>query len=155
MLRDVNAPWLTVIPAYEEDSAKRLAAVARRLTKTGGAALTFDYFDDDMFACTLYRGGKRAAVCHSFGSFAKLGKQLAELFKDEGPQKAFRYAARCDGLDEQIALIEETVGTELYALQEDEPYLAARQRIKRCDNISSISPRFRLRAYCKFCRFIG
>lgn len=134
MLRDVNAPWLTVIPAYDEypGSAKRLAAAARKLTETGGAALTFDYFDDDMFACTLYRGGKRAAVCHSFASFAKLGKQLAELLGDDAPKKAFRYAARCDDLEEQIALIEETVGTELYALQGDEPRIVPRGSATMC-----------------------
>ena len=116
LLRDRNLPWLTLVPAHEEegDFPLRLEKAARRLTKgSDAAALLFFYYDDDAFVCRLYRNGRRAASCHSDESWAKLGKQLDELFGDTSASKAFRYASRCSSLEEKLALLEETVGATL------------------------------------------
>ena len=73
LLRDRNLPWLTLVPAQEEegDLLLRLEKAARRLTKgSDAAALLFFYYDDDAFVCRLYRNGRRAASCHSDESWA-------------------------------------------------------------------------------------
>ena len=57
LLRDRNLPWLTLVPAQEEegDFPLRLEKAARRLTKgSDAAALLFFYYDDDAFVCRLY-----------------------------------------------------------------------------------------------------
>ena len=62
LLRDRNLPWLTLVPAQEEegDFPLRLEKAARRLTKGSDAvALLFYYYDDDAFVCRLYQ--KRSA----------------------------------------------------------------------------------------------
>lgn len=132
MLRDQNAPWLSVVPAYgpEQDGAKRLDRLAKRLTKDklAAAALVFDYFDDDLFLCRLYRDGKTAGSCRSNASWAKLGRALNNLFGDDFPAKALRYASRCNSLEEQVSLLEETVGAALFDVSEAEP-----RRVQRSD----------------------
>lgn len=123
LLRDRNLPWLTLVPAQEEegDFPLRLEKAARRLTKGSDAvALLFFYYDDDAFVCRLYRNGRRAASCHSDESWAKLGKQLDELFGDTSASKAFRYSSRCSSLEEKLALLEETVGAALYDVPEED-----------------------------------
>lgn len=132
LLRDRNLPWLTLVPAQEEegDFPLRLEKAARRLTKGSDAvALLFFYYDDDAFVCRLYRNGRRAASCHSDESWAKLGKQLDELFGDTSASKAFRYASRCSSLEEKLALLEETVGAALYDVPEED----APRAVPRCD----------------------
>ncbi len=109
LLREQNAPWLGVTPAYDElhGEARRLEQLAKRLTKgRDAAALLFDCFDDEMFSCSLYRNGRRTATCRSGGSWAGLGKQLNALFGEDAPAKALRYASRCTDLEEQLALLE-------------------------------------------------
>ena len=62
LLRDQNAPWLTVVPKYGETevSFRRLEKLAKKLTKNPGVfALVFYYFDDDVFSCDLFAGGKK------------------------------------------------------------------------------------------------
>ena len=132
LLRDRNLPWLTLVPAQEEegDFPLRLEKAARRLTKgSDAAALLFFYYDDDAFVCRLYRNGRRVASCHSDESWAKLGKQLDELFGDTSASKAFRYASRCSSLEEKLALLEETVGAALYDVPEED----APRVVPRCD----------------------
>ncbi len=124
LLREQNAPWLSVVPAYdpEHQEARWLEQLAKRLTKgTDGAALLFDYFDDVLFVCSFYRNGKKTASCRSGESWAKLGKQLDTLFGDDAASKALRYASRCTDLAEQLVLLEETVGAALNDIPEDEP----------------------------------
>ena len=127
-LRDQNPPWLTVTPDHdEEESYPRLVKLAGALTKEAAAgALVFEYFDDEMFSCLLYRGGKRVASCRSGASWAKLGKALGELLGDDGPVRAFRYVRRCSTLEEQVSLLEETVGAALFDIPEEEPRLVPR-----------------------------
>ena len=123
-LRDQNKPWLTVVPSHdtEDSNLERLEKVAKKLTKgSDAAALLFFYFDDDMFRCTLYQNGKKSASCESDQSWAKLGKTLGERLGDDNVPKAFRFASKCSSMEEQIKLLEETVGTTFYALQEVEP----------------------------------
>lgn len=72
---------------------------------------------------------RRAASCHSDESWAKLGKQLDELFGDTSASKAFRYASRCSSLEEKLALLEETVGAALYDVPEED----ALRVVPRCD----------------------
>ena len=123
-LRDQNKPWLTVVPSHdtEDSNLERLEKVAKKLTKgSDAAALLFFYFDDDMFRCTLYQNGKKSVSCESDQSWAKLGKALGERFGDDNVPKAFRLASKCSSMEEQIKLLEETVGTAFYELQEDEP----------------------------------
>ena len=152
-LQDQNPPWLTVVPSHDTEfgNPERLCRIAKKLTKqSDAAALLFSYFDDDMFDCTLFQNGKKSASCESSQSWAKLGKKLSELFGDNAPTKAFRYASRCSSLEEQVKLLEETVGTELYVLQEDEPRTVARgdttlQEIKAREAMLKKRPnRFRL-----------
>lgn len=131
LLRDQNPPWLTVVPAHEvgEDAFQRLSKMARQLTKgSKTAALLFYYFDDEMFRCSFYQNGKQSASCDNDQSWAKLGKRISECFGDDAPSKAFRYAARCTDLEEQIKLLEDTIGTALFDLQEAEPRI-----VKKCD----------------------
>lgn len=122
-IRDKNAPWLTVVPSHdtEDSNLQRLEKIAKKLTKASdAAALLFFYFDDDMFSCTLYQNGKKSASCDSRQeSWAKLGKTLGERFGDDTIPKAFRFASKCSSVEEQIKLLEETVGTTFYELQED------------------------------------
>ena len=61
-------------------------------------------------------------------SWAKLGKKISECFGNDSPSKAFRYASHCFNLEEQLKLLEETIGTALYDLQEEEPRI-----VKQCD----------------------
>ncbi len=123
-LRDQNKPWLTVVPSHdtEDSNLERLEKVAKKLTKgSDTAALVFYYFDDDMFRCTLYQHGKKSASCESYQSWTKLGKALGERLGDDTIPKAFRFASKCNSMEEQIALLEETVGTVFYELQESDP----------------------------------
>ena len=117
VLRDHNAPWLEVLLPHDlgPEAFADLEKLGKRLTKSGKAeyALLFLYHDDDLFHCTLYKGGRKAAACDSSGSWAKLGKALDLLFNDGTAPKAFRYASRCFDLDEKVRLLEETVGTAL------------------------------------------
>ena len=126
---DINPPWLTVVPPYETagDDLMRLEKIAKKLTKqSDAAAISFYYFDDDNFYCTLYQGGKKTAQCHSGDSWAKLAKRLGELTGDDAFSKAFRYSSRCVGMEEEIDLLEETLGMALFALQDDEPRVVKR-----------------------------
>ena len=139
-LRDQNKPWLTVVPSHdtEDSNLERLEKVAKKLTKGSDvAALLFFYFDDDMFRCTLYQSGKKSASCENNQSWAKLGKTLGERFGDDNIPKAFRFASKCSSMEEQIKLLEETVGTTFYALQEAEP----RTVQKSDDTLRSIKAR--------------
>ncbi len=124
-IRGQNAPWLTVVPSHdtEDGNTERLEKVAKKLTKgSDTAALLFFYFDDDMFVCTLYQNGKKSASCDSRQQpWAKLGKALGERLGDDTIPKAFRFASKCNSMEEQIKLLEETVGTVFYELQEDDP----------------------------------
>ncbi len=128
-LRDQNAPWLTVVPSHDTENGnlKRLEKVAKKLTKASdAAALLFFYFDDDMFSCTLFQRGKKSASFENSQSWAKLGKVLGERFGDDTIPKAFRLASKCSSMEEQIKLLEETVGTAFYEPQEDEPRAVVR-----------------------------
>ena len=124
LLRENNFPWLAILPpdADGSDDIFRLEKLAKRLTKVheNAAALLFFYFDDDLFALTLYKNGKRAADCRNDSSWAKLGKQMNQLLGDDAPGKAFRYASRCVDLAEKLKLLEESVGTALLDYQEAE-----------------------------------
>lgn len=126
-IRGENAPWLTVVPSHdtEDGNLQRLEKAAKKLTKgSDAAALLFFYFDDDMFHCTLYQNGKKNASCENGQSWAKLGKALGERLGDDTIPKAFRFASKCNSMEEQIKLLEETVGTVFYELQEDDPRTA-------------------------------
>ena len=127
VLRDNNPPWLDVLTP-NASQASALEKLAKKLTKgrPEAAALLFDYFDDDLFYCALYREGKKAAGCRSGESWAKLGKALDALFGDKLAGQAFRYAARCVELEEQVLLLEETVGTALLDHPEFEPRVVPR-----------------------------
>ncbi len=123
ILRDQNPPWLTIVPSHETeiDNIRRLSKLAGRITKSSGtSALLFHYFDDDLFFCHFYQEGRKRAACESNASWAKLGKKLNELFGNGEPSKAFRYASHCCSLEEQVSLLEETVGAALYDFQEEE-----------------------------------
>ena len=132
LLREQNAPWLGVVPDEEAcGDLGRLEKLGKLLTKENGsaAALLFYYYDDDWFLCRLYQGGKKTAEGRGEGSWAKLGKKLNELFGDEAPAKALRYLSHCSDLQEQIALLEETVGAALYDVSvEEQP-----RRVPRSD----------------------
>ena len=124
LLREQNAPWLSVVPDYEEarEDPGRLEKLAKRLTKENesAAALLFYYYDDDWFLVRFFQGGKKTVDSGSAGAWAKLGKKLNALFGDETLGKALRYLSRCSDLQEQIALVEETVGAALFDVSEEE-----------------------------------
>ena len=129
LLREHNAPWLELLlPETAQGGGGTLEKLAKKLTKADpeAAALLFVYFDDEMFSCSLYRGGKKAAGCLSGDSWAKLGKALDALFGDELAGKAFRYAARCVDLEEKLRLLEESVGAALLDCAEFEPRTVSR-----------------------------
>ncbi len=130
LLREQNEPWLSVVPAHDPAHGEigRMEKLAKKLTvgDDAAAALLFVWADDDMFRCSLYRDGRKAAGCESGGSWAKLGRQLDSLFGDAAASGALRYASRCSDLEEQTALLEETVGAALYDMPECEPRRVAR-----------------------------
>ncbi len=134
LLREQNAPWLSVVPAHDPCHGEnlRMETLAKRLTKADGeaAALLFSYYDDDCFRCGFYRAGRKSAGCDSGGNWAKLGKQLNILFGEEAPGKALRYGSRCSDLREQVRLLEETSGAALYDIPEEEP-----RRVLRSDGV--------------------
>lgn len=77
LLRDRNLPWLTLVPAQEEegDFPLRLEKAARRLTKGSDAvALLFFYYDDDAFVCRLYRNGRPGRLLSQRRILGKAGK---------------------------------------------------------------------------------
>lgn len=133
LLREQNAPWLSLVPAYDPEhvETQRLEKLAKALTKGApqAAALLFSYFDDERFLCSFFREGRKQAGCLSQESWAKLGKKLDELFGDTSATKAFRYAARCFDLEEQVRLLEDSVGAALY----DFPEEAQPRRVPRSD----------------------
>ena len=124
LLREQNAPWLSLVPVYDPEhvETQRLEKLAKALTKgtPQAAALLCSYFDDERFLCSFFRDGRKQAGCLSQESWAKLGKKLDELFGDTSATKAFRYAARCFDLEEQVRLLEDSVGTALYDFPEEE-----------------------------------
>ena len=124
LLREQNAPWLSLVPVYDPEhvETQRLEKLAKALTKgtPQAAALLFSYFDDERFLCSFFRDGRKQAACLSQESCAKLGKKLDELFGDNSATKAFRYAARCFDLEEQVRLLEDSVGATLYDFPEEE-----------------------------------
>ena len=135
LLREQNAPWLSLVPEDGPEhfvTLERLKKLAKHLTKeqAGSAALVFFYFDDEYFVCELFRDGRQKAVCYSNKAWAKLGRELNALFADELLSKALRYASRCFTLEEQVRLLEETVGTALYDIPEAEP-----RRVPRGDTV--------------------
>ena len=128
-LRTQNSPWLTIATSIENDPepGTRYRKLAKQLTKgTEVTALYFFYFDDDLFSCDLYQGGKKSASCDSNSSWSKLGKRLDAMFGDDLASKAFRYAQRCCSLEEQVQLLEETLGTAVFDDTEDVPRVVAR-----------------------------
>ena len=133
LLREQNAPWLSLVPVYDPEhvETQRLEKLAKALTKgvPQAAALLFSYFDDERFLCSFFRDGRKQAGCLSQESWAKLGKKLDELFGDASATKAFRYAARCFDLEEQVRLLEDSVGAALY----DFPEEAQPRRVPRSD----------------------
>lgn len=140
LLRTHASPWLTVLPQRDIGGrdAQRLGRLGKLLTKTPGtAALLFFYLDDDMFSCDLYQEGKKIAACHSDSSWAKLGKRLNALFGDDLSSKAFRYASRCSSIEEQLSLLEQTIGTPLY----DSPDEAPRTVVRCAETLTAIKKR--------------
>ena len=133
LLREQNAPWLSLVPVYDPEhvETQRLEKLAKALTKGApqAAALLFSYFDDERFLCSFFRDGRKRVACSSQDSWAKLGKKLDELFGDTSATKAFRYAARCFDLEEQVRLLEDSVGATLY----DFPEEAQPRRVPRSD----------------------
>ena len=133
LLREQNAPWLSLVPVYDPEhvETQRLEKLAKALTKgtPQAAALLFSYFDDERFLCSFFRDGRKRVACSSQDSWAKLGKKLDELFGDTSATKAFRYAARCFDLEEQVRLLEDSVGAALY----DFPEEAQPRRVPRSD----------------------
>lgn len=129
LVREQNLPWITIVPTIgaNDDNVNRLCKLAKKLAKEHGvAALLFLYFDDELFHCDLYSAGKKAASCGSDLTWLKFGKKLNDLFGDDLPSKALRYASHCNCIDEQIKLLEETVGAALYDMQNEQPRIVER-----------------------------
>ena len=120
LLREQNLPWITIVPACgtDGDNINRLCKLAKKLTNEHAAiALLFLYFDDELFHCDLYSAGRKAASCGSDLTWIKFGKKLNDLFGDDLPAKALRYASHCTCFEEQLKLLEETIGAALYDMQ--------------------------------------
>ena len=108
VVRAVNLPWLSVFSAIDREceDPSLLYKRARELTKAldSAWALTFFYFDDDVFECRLFRSGKCVITCQSDRSWAKFGKQLDLMFGDDRAAKALRYFTRCLSLEEKVRM---------------------------------------------------
>lgn len=129
LLREQNLPWITIVPACvtDGDNISRLCKLAKKLTKEHAAiALLFLYFDDELFHCDLYSAGRKAASCGSDLTWIKFGKKLNDLFGDDLPAKALRYASHCTCIEEQLKLLEETIGAALYDMQNEQPRIVER-----------------------------
>lgn len=129
LLREQNLPWITIVPVCgtDGDNISRLCKLAKKLTNEHAAiALLFLYFDDELFHCDLYSAGRKAASCGSDLTWIKFGKKLNDLFGDDLPAKALRYASHCTCFEEQLKLLEETIGAALYDMQNEQPRIVER-----------------------------
>lgn len=129
LLREQNLPWITIVPVCgtDGDNINRLCKLAKKLTNEHAAiALLFLYFDDELFHCDLYSAGRKAASCGSDLTWIKFGKKLNDLFGDDLPAKALRYASHCTCFEEQLKLLEETIGAALYDMQNEQPRIVER-----------------------------
>ena len=126
-LREINAPWLSLLPPNGDvdEAAGRLFRLAKVLTKDrpDALALHFYYFDDDSFHIRVCRDGRCAKTLSDEQSWAFLAKTLATLYADGHLDKAFKHKNLCVELDEKLQLLEETAGVALY----DGPWAESRR----------------------------
>ena len=132
VVREANTPWISAVPGNDADrlDPTRFGKIVKKLSKSlpDAYALTFYYYDDDFFSVSLFKAGKKLADARSHESWAKLGKQLDILFSDNLSSKAFRSVSACQTLDDELSLLEETLGLALFDTCIDDP-----RRVERCD----------------------
>jgi len=141
ILREINPPWLAVLPQEDgtDEGASRLLRMAKNLTKgnSGAIALHFYYFDDESFHIRVCREGRCVKTLSDDHSWAFLAGQLAATEGDDRLAKAFRYKNLCLNLKERLELLEKTVGTAFY----DGPWAAPRRAAR--DNAMAVRLRQR------------
>lgn len=114
--------WTIVLPGATEDHG--YDALHKLARKCPGPCLFFHYFDDDFFVLRLHVDGKRTAVLSSDPSIEKSSK--AELmspavFGDDRAAAALKLIGKLSDLEEQLAILEETLGVSLLEDPEFEP----------------------------------
>ena len=88
LIRDLNAPWLSVLPTNDSpiDDMHRLVKLAKLLTKNNdAAALLFYYFDDFFFPAVFSGVGRKrqnARVLNLPGH--DLGRRISEVDRRKG-----------------------------------------------------------------------
>lgn len=132
VVRTQNAPWLSVVPGGQEADCgyARMTKTARAISAgdQNTHALVFFCFDEEEFSLTLYADGKKQASLNSHTSWVRFARALALLYADDFPLKAFRLSAQCSSLDEQLHLLEETIGVALYDLPGEKPRIVAKNQ---------------------------
>ena len=117
-LREINAPWLAVLPPMDEanEGADRLLRLARALTKgrPDALALHFYCFDDESFHIRVCRDGRCVKTLSDEQPWVFLARLLADLYDDASLDQAFRHKNQCVDLEEKLQLLEETVGEAFY-----------------------------------------
>lgn len=114
--------WTIVLPGATEDHG--YDALQKLARKCQGPCLFFHYFDDDFFVLRLHVDGKRKAVLSSDPSIEKSSK--AELispavFGDDRAAAALKLIGKLSDLEEQLAVLEESLGVSLLEDPEFEP----------------------------------
>lgn len=114
--------WTVVLPGETEDhGATSLQRLAR---KCPGVCLYFHYFDDDFFILHLYSDGKRKAVLSSDPDVERSSKPeliSPALFGDDRATAALKLIAKSGDLEEQLSILEQTLGVSLMEDPEFEP----------------------------------
>ncbi|MBE5811187.1 MAG: PQQ-like beta-propeller repeat protein [Clostridiales bacterium] len=114
--------WTIILPGETEDHG--YDALQKLARKCQGPCLFFHYFDDDFYVLRLHVDGKRTAVLSSDASIEKSSKVnliSAAVFGDDRADAALKLVGRLSDLEEQLDILEETLGVSLLEDPEFEP----------------------------------
>ena len=114
--------WTIVLPGATEDHG--YDALQKLARKCPGPCLFFHYFDEDFFVLRLHVDGKRKAVLSSDVSIEKSSKVnliSPVVFGDDRAAAALKLIGKLSDLEEQLAILEETLGVSLLEDPEFEP----------------------------------
>lgn len=118
--------WTVVLPGETEDHG--YSSLQKLARKYPGACLYFHNFDDDFFVLHLYADGKRKAVLSSDTDVERSSKPeliSPALFGDDRATAALKLIAKSGDLEEQLTILEQTLGVSLMEDPEFEPRTVA------------------------------
>lgn len=114
--------WTIILPGETDDHG--CDALQKLARKCPGPCLFFHHFDDDFFVLRLHVDGKRTAVLSSDASIEKSSKVnliSPAVFGDDRADAALKLIGSLSDLEEQLAILEETLSVSLLEDPEFEP----------------------------------